>query len=250
MTLFNKYVIVFVMNEKFEKIPKNNLDKKREKGGVEPIIEKKKERLEQIKENVNKITDALGHSIDEYIKEPVIYLNALGIFTTQSCEGHINEGLPHPFIDVGAFGEPKRFNNQEEILEQIARKYNLKPEEIEKKGPGCNGERNIFNDAYSEAWSRWEECGETQEWIEWNKKDKRIQKKAQKILEEFYKDRKVDDFVKLKLEGFRIHNGNGWGFFDENLSEEEKQNQLKITRKEMDAFTKFLKQKWNNYLNE
>lgn len=51
---------------------------------------------------VNKLTDKLGKGIDEDVREPVIALNALGINTDASCEGHANRATGAPYIDIEA----------------------------------------------------------------------------------------------------------------------------------------------------
>lgn len=45
------------------------------------------------------LTDRLGCPIDEGILEMVVALNLLGFQTCQSCEGHLDEGHPYPWID-------------------------------------------------------------------------------------------------------------------------------------------------------
>ncbi|EFH85042.1 hypothetical protein [Ktedonobacter racemifer] len=48
-----------------------------------------------------KVTDRLGMPIDTDIFETVVALNALGITTTQSCGGHIDErGFLLPWVDI------------------------------------------------------------------------------------------------------------------------------------------------------
>jgi hypothetical protein len=49
-----------------------------------------------------KITDSLGKPVDAEIMDVVVALNAVGIHTTQSCEGHMDRGKPYPWIGVGA----------------------------------------------------------------------------------------------------------------------------------------------------
>ncbi|GHO50876.1 hypothetical protein [Ktedonospora formicarum] len=46
------------------------------------------------------VTDKLGKGIDDGILTTVVALNVLGIHTTGSCEGHIEWGLPYPWIDI------------------------------------------------------------------------------------------------------------------------------------------------------
>lgn len=51
-------------------------------------------------EKFRKVTDRLGKPIDAGIFDTVVALNMLGIPTSMSCEGHLDRGLPHPWIDV------------------------------------------------------------------------------------------------------------------------------------------------------
>jgi hypothetical protein len=46
------------------------------------------------------VTDKLGKRIDDGIFETVVALNVLGIGTTQSCEGHMDWGVPYPWINI------------------------------------------------------------------------------------------------------------------------------------------------------
>lgn len=55
---------------------------------------------EETAERFRKTTDKLGKSIDEGIFETVVALNVLGITTRQSCQGHLEWGLPYPWIDI------------------------------------------------------------------------------------------------------------------------------------------------------
>lgn len=60
----------------------------------------KRQKYLSVKKQVFKITDKLGKPIDKGIREVIIYLNLLGVETTQSCEGH---GIGHFFIDFRFF---------------------------------------------------------------------------------------------------------------------------------------------------
>jgi len=46
------------------------------------------------------VTDARGCNIDPGIFETVVALNALGIHTSASCEGHLDHGIAAPWIDI------------------------------------------------------------------------------------------------------------------------------------------------------
>lgn len=49
---------------------------------------------------VDEIKDGLGKPIEPGIKEAVIALSALGINTTQSCEGHLDRGFAGPWVEI------------------------------------------------------------------------------------------------------------------------------------------------------
>ncbi len=54
--------------------------------------------------NLGKTTDGLGLGIDPGIIELVAGLNLIGVNTTASCEGHLDWGLPYPWIDIEGIG--------------------------------------------------------------------------------------------------------------------------------------------------
>jgi hypothetical protein len=200
--------------------------------------------LSKLRKKVDKITDALGMPVDEGIKEAVIMFNAVGLYTSASCEGHLDHGLPAPWIDVEAPNEPKEiYIKEKEIYRKVARKYNLKVEEVR---------RGYNMDAWWEAIKEAEKSGETKEYKRWRKENKKLLKKAEKFLDEFYKNRKVDSDVKLKIDifgngSFRIHNGGKYYKLVNNLSRKEKREVKKMLekfREEMNAFTEFLKNKY------
>ncbi len=75
------------------------------------------------------ITDGLGCSIDEGILEVVVALNLLGFPTCQSCEGHLDDGLPYPWVDF----ETDEFPTFRQALEDASIE-GLSAEEREAKG--------------------------------------------------------------------------------------------------------------------
>jgi hypothetical protein len=215
--------------------------------GIRRIGERKKQTLTQKRLEIDNIFDAEGKGIDEEIKDVIIALNIADFPTTASCQGHYGEepgGIGAPWVEIGASDEPEeRFNNQNAIFQRIAEKYKMPLEEL----------RRSFNpDAYWEAMKEASEQGETVEYQEWDKKNQELFKKAQNLLDEFYKDRQVDDSLKLQLEewvgGFRIHNGGeDYKDLEENISEEEKEAHRKRLieyQKEMNRFAKFLLDKF------
>jgi hypothetical protein len=46
-----------------------------------------------------RLVDGMGCPIDEGILHTVVTLNLLGLRTSQSCEGHLDGGLPYPWLD-------------------------------------------------------------------------------------------------------------------------------------------------------
>lgn len=71
----------------------------------------KRQRWDQLVEALRATTDALGLPIGDGIVEAVVVLNALGLATIASCEGHLDrgeDGAPYPWIEVEATSDPKR----------------------------------------------------------------------------------------------------------------------------------------------
>ncbi|MGH2507769.1 MAG: hypothetical protein ACRDHZ_10270 [Ktedonobacteraceae bacterium] len=62
---------------------------------------------EETAEQFRKMTDTLGKRIDDGIFEMVVALNVLGITTRQSCQGHLEWGLPYPWVDINPEVESK-----------------------------------------------------------------------------------------------------------------------------------------------
>jgi hypothetical protein len=46
------------------------------------------------------VRDGIGTGIDPGIKETVAVLQLLGVYTRQSCEGHLDHGIAAPWIDL------------------------------------------------------------------------------------------------------------------------------------------------------
>ena len=59
----------------------------------------KEQRWREVTAKVLQITDKLGQKVDEGIVEAVVALNALGIATFMSCEGHLDHGIAAPWAD-------------------------------------------------------------------------------------------------------------------------------------------------------
>lgn len=58
-------------------------------------------KIEEIRQELHQVTDGLGTPIDQGIFEAVVALNAAGLQTSQSCQGHPQEqGHPYPWVEV------------------------------------------------------------------------------------------------------------------------------------------------------
>jgi len=156
--------------------------------------------LNSIREKINQLTDKLNEPIDEGIKDAVVMLNAFGLNTSQSCEGHIEKDrISAPWVEI----------------------Y---PKEPEKEN--------------------WQDDEELREKVEKEALEQKL--KTIKLLNEFYKNRKVDYDTMLSLDkigyGFRLQS-NGLEIL-KHLSKEEQLEKQKLYKKEMEEFSKFLKDKF------
>ncbi len=165
-------------------------------------------RLEEIRRDVNRTVNGLGMPIDKGIRETIVFLWALGFKTSGSCEGHLDRGLPHPWVDFSVaelFGfrlpydmnEEERKEYRNKNLEQINRLQKLLDEFYSKR----NVEEGFKLCLY-----------------EWTYGDFRLQSK-----ETIEKDREI---------------------ISEKLDAEPLKKNLERYRKEMKAFTNFLKKKY------
>lgn len=62
--------------------------------------EEKEQRWQEMAARVDRITDTLGRSVDEGIKETVLVLNLLAFRATQWCEGHAERDVRSPWVDM------------------------------------------------------------------------------------------------------------------------------------------------------
>src|SRR4030042_6451766 len=157
-----------------------------------PLAEKEEVKSEQKiawekkRAEVDKIADKLGLGIDEKIKETIAALNINGFPTIQSCEGHFLESsMRAPWVRIAADNGPEeRYVNQNNILKKKAEKYGVSFKDVE------NGNHQK---AHQEAWREIGKNKITPEYKQWEKENKKLFRKFSKLLNEFYKDRKVLD---------------------------------------------------------
>jgi hypothetical protein len=164
-----------------------------------------------------KVTDRLGCPIDAGIFDTVVALNILGITTRMSCEGHLDHGLSHPWIDVHLseptdFYTPEMMQMSEDISKTKVRLY----------------------ESYTP------EMRQSQE--EWERMRSGERLKLFSILSEFYRGRVVsfDRIITIDMRG-RIQSQGG--DYLSLLPESERVLRMKEYQQEMADFTVFLRGK-------
>lgn len=209
----------------------------------------KRERWEQVSQEIEHITDATGRGIDEGIKETVVAFNVNEIPTSQSCEGHEEvEGghRPWPWVEVAASDEPEeRFVGENEAFVKAATENNVPLDELKKGHP---------EDIY---WKLREEVSKnplTPEYQAWEQKNRELHSNVNELLAEFYKTRKAEAGIKLEVEdteggSFEIGSEKEMlnRFLSDELTDEEKRSlleKLPARRKEMQDFTEFLRNRF------
>ena len=171
----------------------------------EPIKSEQEIAWEQRRAEVDKITDRLGLGIDEKIKESVTAFQVHKFTTSQSCEGHTGKeekhGASFPWVEVYA-PEPKGWRD-------------------------AKGEKKKELDR------------------EWTVKNLEQQQKMMDYFAEFYQGRETPFDARLTFDrigafgGFRVQSFGAEMM--KLLPSEEQVQKLELYRKEMDDFTKFLK---------
>lgn len=172
-----------------------------------PVKSEKAIIWEQKRSRVERITDKLGKGIDENIKETVTVFAVSGFTVHQSCEGHMAEdkrGASFPWVEI----------------------YAQEPEDWEK--------------------SKGEKKKEIER--EWTIKNLEQRQKMTDLLAEFYQERESPFDVKLtfdRMGAFGAFRVQSFGAATMGLlSAPEQIKKLELYRKEMDDFTKFLKDKY------
>jgi len=171
----------------------------------EPVKSEKEIAWEQKRAEVDKITDKLGLGIDEKIKESVTAFQVHEFTTSQSCEGHTGEeekhGASFPWVEIYT-PEPKGWRESKgEKKKQLER--------------------------------------------EWTIENLKQRQKMMGYFAEFYQGRETPFDARLAFDrigafgGFRVQSF-GAEMMKLLLPEEQIQK-LELYRKEMDDFTKFLK---------
>lgn len=165
------------------------------------------------------ITDGMGCTIDEGILKTVVALNLLGFPTCQSCEGHLDDGLPHPWVDF----ETNEFPAFRQALEDASRE-GLSLEEREAKGA------QLVADA----------CTLSTRGV--------LYARLEELLSTYYRQQpEIPEERRLVIHWsspilFRLMPWSGYEAFD--WDDSARAQYLKCAQAEVQAFTAFLKQLW------
>lgn len=205
---------------------------------------KSKERVEKekhwthLKSKADRIVDGLGKKIDPGIKESVIALWALGFKTSSSCQGHLDHGRLAPWIDIGEKIPKRSLKNasiKEKILLQTKRFLMIVSLLLLDKFY-----KGLAIDLFVPRKNR-------KKTRALEKRNLKEQMRLMKLLDEFNKDRKISDDVRLILEPMGRYGAcliSRGARFQPIRSKNEQEEKLKQYKKEMIAFTDFLKKKY------
>jgi hypothetical protein len=194
---------------------------------------------ESVESFVEELRDGCGKPVDQGIKKMVIALNLLGYTTVQSCEGHINSGLPYPWVAL----DPEQTK-----VERLSKLYETKDvlcgeaENIEKELVQVNDEKSLYEieeihislaRKRQEIWKIWEEIDNAK---------KELFSSLWDLIREFYQgDLSVNLTTLILYEGRLIPIG---GLYQERFSVEQQKENLIRFRREINKFSEFLIQKF------
>lgn len=186
-------------------------------------------------------TDGKGKGVEAGIIETVVACNVLGIGTSMSCEGHVNWGMPAPWIRIDAADKPsERFVNERIVFGEVAARHGLAVRDLFKR------KNEVL---HREAIALASANGEIEEYVEWRNRGWGMKLRAKALLEEFYRDRVVEKEIALVMDGGGgIINAGAASLWIRRtrcgMDAEEQQlaeQRLNEYRAEMQDFTEFLK---------
>lgn len=254
------------MNESFKQqntVPDQNLDPE------------KVNRWEEKRKEIDQMGDRTGKGIDGGIKETIIALNIYDLPTRNSCEGHLDHGVPFPFADIEAPNKPTwKREGEKELFESVAQEKNIPLEKLNRESLGWDVD--LYEDVLGEAGKRMNEMADegkelpdTEEYQKWKEENKKLHTRTQELLKEFYAEQQplnkdAQIFIDGEGEnGFNVRPQGGFERFAdalmwrEHINEERAQGRemspeelqelagrLMERRAEMDRFAEFLKKKF------
>lgn len=190
---------------------------------------------------VDGLRDGLRKPVDSGIKEAVTAFRVNGFLTTGSCEGHLGWAYPHPYIQVEHTLDTPEFKKKIELLIKLVR---------EKKYESINH----IPESDTELHLKFLELKRVYE-----EHSKNIEQKLLSLFDEFYSHHAASssDFVLKAFRGgsfFVIEPASGAGTGKKNKDEFkakvermsllEKEEYLRLSQNEMQAFAEFLKDKF------
>lgn len=254
------------MKNSFEQIPT----------AVEKPINPEKMRLwDEKRKEIDGIGDLLGKGIDENMKEAVTAFNMHGLPTSNSCEGHLDHGVPFSFAKIEAPNKPKwKYEGEKELFESVAKEKNIPLEKTERQSPAWDVD--AYEEVFYETGNRMNKMAnegkdltDTEEYKKWKEENKKLYTEGQELLSEFYgTNMPENEDVKIAMEGveengFDMRNQTGFNHFvdalnwRQEINEKKKRGeemppeeieklsaQLKARQTEMSRFAEFLKQKF------
>ncbi|MGM0439155.1 MAG: hypothetical protein ACQEP3_01820 [Patescibacteria group bacterium] len=229
-----------------------NFHSEKNKKEEETIKDEKQQKWEEEKRKVEKLEDKLGLEVDEPIKETVVALNVNELPTRQSCGGHLKRGESYPWVMISASDKPKnKFIDEEKIFKSIAQGEQFSYKEIKDPWNYTEWGSDQFEKLMklrTKAIRKAEERGVTEEYQKWKEENRKIGKKLEDLLTEFYEEAEREGAV-LKIEDVGDMAGRLYSITEDewdDLSDEDKKSVLKERREEMKKFTEFLKDKFFN----
>lgn len=196
-------------------------------------------------EELKTVADSEGKGIDGGVLETVAAFNLNSFSTVQSCEGHLTEGVPIPWVEVQALNEPaEQYEGQEAIYNEVAQQYGLTSYEL----------AHAYNiEALQQANERAMNNPETPAWQAWCLENEALEQQMQERLVEFYQSRAATPQLKLVVDAnryhaFKLHSASpDYDLDSTKLSDAERQAiapRLRSYQRELADFTSFLKERY------
>ena len=207
--------------------------------------DERRARWRAIAEEVDNYTDANNMPIDHGIRDSLVAFKANELPTAQSCEGHLDRGLPYPWVTVAEPNEPEdKFVGEKELFERTAKEAGIPVEELRRAHP---------EDLYDRVLKEASTADYTEEYKKWMIKQEQLMRKADSLIEEFYQGRGeiapeiriVNDFGTIKSD----EKTQSFEYIGGQLDPAERER-MKVLfeprRTEMASFSQFLKDRFFN----
>lgn len=164
--------------------------------------EERAARLRDVRAGLEDVADGLGKGLDAGIVESVAALNAVGFETSGSCEGHAGWGLPYPWVDVQASGEPEHRTAWDRrrwqvALEELAARRGV--EDLETLRHGHFDDLAPILRRLGKELPEPENEPDLPEWVEWRARQDSLEVRLAAALERF-QDEKGEELARAGLE--------------------------------------------------